>query len=127
MTAEGFRRAALKMPEAVEVGHMGHPDFRVGGKIFATLGYPDGRWGMVKLTPELQEALVSSSPEAFAPVKGAWGRQGATSVLLREVKASELRKALVAAWRSVAPPRLAASVSVSANGPTRVGRRRTRG
>lgn len=127
MTAEGFRRAALKMPEAVEVGHMGHPDFRVGGKIFATLGYPDGRWGMVRLTPELQDALVSSSPGVFVPVKGAWGRQGATSVLLRKVKAGELRSALVTAWRNVAPSRLAGSVNVSVNGPARVGRRRTRG
>src|SRR5512147_1128685 len=127
MTAEGFRRAALKMAEAVEVGHMGHPDFRVGGKIFATLGYPDDRWGMVKLTPELQEALVSASPKAFVPVKGGWGRQGATSVLLRAVKAGELQRAVLAAWRNVAPSRLAVSVSVSANGPTRVRRRRTRG
>jgi hypothetical protein len=74
MTPAGFRRLALALPETSEVGHMGHPDFRVGGKIFATLGYPDGGWGMVKLTPDQQEALVSAEPSVFAPVKGGWGR-----------------------------------------------------
>src|SRR5206468_9304921 len=58
MTPEGFRRLALRMPEASESAHMGHPDFRVRGKIFATLSYPDESWGMVKLTPEQQEAFV---------------------------------------------------------------------
>lgn len=58
MTVDGFRRLALSMPESSEVGHMGHPDFRVGGKIFATLGYPDRGWAVVKLTPEQQEAAA---------------------------------------------------------------------
>ena len=107
MTAEAFRRLALTMPEACEVGHMGHPDFRVGGKIFATLGYPDPGFGMVKLTPDQQEAFVSAEPEAFLPVKGGWGREGATSVRLRAAKARSLRVALAAAWRNVAPRRLA--------------------
>ena len=112
MTSEGFRRLALSLPEACEVGHMGHPDFRVGGKIFATLGYPDAKWGMVKLTPEQQEALVAADPTVFAPVKGAWGRRGATSVLLSVAKARTVRTALTVAWRNVAPPRLAKGVSV---------------
>ena len=82
MTQDGFRRLALSLPEATEVGHMGHPDFRVRGKIFATLGYPDGGFGMLKLTPEQQEALISAEPLVFSPIKGAWGRGGATNVRL---------------------------------------------
>jgi hypothetical protein len=112
MTPETFRRMALSMPETTEVGHMGHPDFRVGGKIFATLGYPDDKWGMVKLTPEQQEALVTAEPLVFVPVKGAWGRGGATSVSLRVVKAKSLRLALTTAWRNVAPRVLAKRVSM---------------
>ncbi len=103
MTVGGFRRLALAMPEASEVGHMGHPDFRVGGKIFATLGYPDESWGMVKLTPEQQEAFVSAEPKVFVPVKGGWGRKGATNVHLGSAKARSLRVALATAWRNVAP------------------------
>ena len=61
MTRDGFRRLALSLPEASEVGHMGHPDFRLRGKIFAMLGYPSEDWAMVKLTPEQQEALVGSA------------------------------------------------------------------
>lgn len=113
MNRDSFRRLALTMPEAREEGHMGHPDFRVGGKIFATLGYPDERWAMVKLTPEQQEAFVAAEPAAFAPVKGGWGRQGATSVLLGEAKLAALRTALMAAWRNVAPARLAQQVALS--------------
>jgi hypothetical protein len=71
MTAENFRRIALSMPEAMENSHMHHPDFRVGGKIFASLGYPDYQCGMVKLPPEQQESFSRDYPEAFAPVKGA--------------------------------------------------------
>lgn len=106
MTPDGFRRLALRLPEVVEVGHMGHPDFRVRGKIFATLGYPDERWAMVKLTPEQQEAFVAGDAEGFAPVKGGWGRKGATNVLLREAKAARVRTALLVAWRNVAPAKL---------------------
>ncbi len=113
MTAEAFRRLALKLPEAAEVGHMGHPDFRVGGKIFATLGYPDDGCAMVKLTPDQQESFVSGEPAAFAPVKGGWGRRGATQVRLRAARAGSVKVALALAWRNVAPPRLAALVDVS--------------
>ena len=68
MTPDTFRRLARTMPEAIEVGHMGHPDFRVGGKIFATLGYPEDGWAMVKSTPEQQEAFVATEP-AGGPAK----------------------------------------------------------
>jgi hypothetical protein len=113
VTPDRFRQLALSLPESVEVGHMGHPDFRVGGKIFATLGYPDGAWAMVKLTPEQQEAFVAADPTAFAPLKGAGGRGGATNVRLRKAKVEAVRTALVAAWRNVAPARLARQVEVS--------------
>jgi hypothetical protein len=106
MNSEGFRRLALSLPEACEVGHMGHPDFRVGGRIFATLSYPDENWGMVKLTPEQQEAFVSAEPAVFVPVKGGWGRRGATNVCLRPARARSLRVALATAWRNAAPRKL---------------------
>ena len=80
MTANDFRRMALALPETAENAHMDHPDFRVCGKIFATLGYPAKGWGMVKLTPEQQHYFTRRTiPTVFVPVKGAWGRRGATS------------------------------------------------
>jgi hypothetical protein len=106
MTANDFRRLALSLPETVESSHMDHPDFRVAGKIFATLGYPDAAWGMVKLPPLHQDLFIQAAPEAFVVVKGAWGRRGATSVRLAKVKKAILRKALVSAWRFTAPRRL---------------------
>ncbi len=101
---------------------MGHPDFRVGGKIFATLGAPDDSWGMVKLTPAQQEALVSAEPAAFAPVPGGWGRGGATHVCLRAARVGSLRIALAAAWRNVAPRALAEADERAAPKPRRRGR-----
>ena len=77
---------------------MNHPDFRVRGKIFATLGYPDGEWGMVKLTAEEQQNYLTLSPEVFVPASGAWGRQGSTMVRLKEAQAPLVRKALQTAW-----------------------------
>jgi hypothetical protein len=82
---------------------MDHPDFRVGGKVFATLGYPDPNWAMVKLNPEQQEQLVRSAPGVFVPSKGAWGRGGATCVLLKAARKAAVREALAAAWRNRAP------------------------
>ena len=106
MTANEFRRLALSLPETIESAHMGHPDFRVAGKIFATLGYPRTGWGMIKLTPQDQEVLVRSQPAAFAPGQGAWGRQGATSVRLRVARVAAVREALTIAWRATAPKRV---------------------
>lgn len=79
---------------------MGHPDFRVRGKVFATLGYPDETWGMVALTPVDQQLVVTAAPEMFVPVKGAWGRRGATSVRLQEATKKRLRDAMQAAWKN---------------------------
>ena len=87
---------------------MDHPDFRVrGGKVFATLAYPDGTWGMVKLTPEQQEEFVGAEPEVFEPVRGGWGRGGATSVRLRSTTKAILLPAMTAAWCNAAPRKLA--------------------
>ena len=81
---------------------MGHPDFRVRGKIFATLG-PKEDWGMVKLTPDQQASFILAEPEVFLPANGAWGRQGSTLVQLRGARESSVRRALIAAWRNTAP------------------------
>jgi len=105
MTAQNFRRIALSLPEAVENSHMDHPDFRVGGKIFASLGYPNDKCGMVKLQPEVQGSFSQNHPDAFAPVKGAWGRQGATQVHLENVDVPTLRRAMAAAYQNVAAKR----------------------
>ena len=102
MTTEQFRSLALALPDAEEREHMNHPDFRVGGRIFATLGYPDGAWAMVKLYPEQQRDFVAAAPRMFVPVKGAWGRQGCTSVLLKVATQARVKDALVAAWRKAA-------------------------
>jgi 1-deoxy-D-xylulose 5-phosphate reductoisomerase len=99
MTAAQFRRIALSLDGAEEKAHMNHPDFRVNGKIFATLGYPDNKHGMVKLPPECQHEFTHNEPEAFTCVKGAWGRQGATSVLLPAANESSVKNALEIAWR----------------------------
>ena len=106
MTADEFRRIALGLPEARQGEHMGHADFRVGGRIFATLGWPDADWGMVKLTPEEQELRVEAEPDVFRPVTGAWGRRGYTNVRLDAASEATLRSALHAAWRNTAPKRL---------------------
>jgi hypothetical protein len=105
VTAKKFRRLALGFPEALEASHMGHPDFRVGGKIFATLG-PKEEWGMVKLTAAQQAAFIRDDPDAFSPASGAWGRGGATIVRLEDADDTIVQRALTAAWRNTAPKRL---------------------
>jgi hypothetical protein len=108
MTAAEFRRIALSLPETVEYAHQRHPDFRVGGKIFATLGFPDKGWGMVKLFPDQQQDFMKSKPKVFVPANGAWGRRGATLVRLKSAAKTDLRKAMLAAWLRTAPRNVAA-------------------
>ena len=105
VTPDDFRRIALSLPGVSEGTHMGHADFRVRGRIFATLGWPDSGWGMVKLTSEEQEILVEAEPTVFVPVRGAWGRRGSTNVRLGTTDETTLRGAILAAWRGVAPKR----------------------
>lgn len=106
MTPADFRQIALSMPEAIESEHMAHPDFRVGGKIFATLGYPDQDHGMVVLPPEEQARLLRSQPKVLSPAKGAWGKRGSTIVRLKAIDKRTLRAALEIAWRNRAPKKL---------------------
>jgi hypothetical protein len=102
MTEDDFRTLALSLPEAEESSHMNHPDFRVGGKIFATLRSPREGWGMVKLTPDQQEMFVKLAPEIFQPVKGGWGLKGATNVILKKAGKKITREVLLTAWRNSA-------------------------
>ena len=101
MTANEFRSMALGFTGAFESAHMNHPDFRVNGKIFATLGYPDETYGMVKLTPEQQRLFIEKAPNVFRPCNGAWGRGGATSVHLASAAKTTLRPALEAAYQNL--------------------------
>ena len=112
MTTADFRRMALALPEAVESAHMNHPDFRVRGKIFATLGYPGTGWGMVKLGAAQQKRLVAAQPDVWVPAAGAWGRAGATLVHLKAADKATVRKALAAAWSSTAPRSLARQLEI---------------
>lgn len=100
MGPDEFRALALSLPGAVEGGHMGHADFRVGKTVFASLGYPDARWAMVKLTPA-QQAEVGAAA-AFEPVKGGWGKRGATLVNLARVDEVRALEVLRLAWGNVA-------------------------
>jgi hypothetical protein len=102
MTAADFRRMALALPETAEGAHMGHADFRVRNKIFATLDQTE-TLGMVKLNPEQQHEFVKAQPDIFFPVKGGWGRKGATHVYLAVAEEGSLGKALATAWRNTAP------------------------
>jgi hypothetical protein len=106
MTANDFRRLALSFPESEERSHMDHPDFRVAGKLFATLGYPERGWAMVKITPVEQEMFIKAQPSIFNPCAGAWGRRGCTNVRLKFARKPTLRRALEAAWRLAAPEAL---------------------
>jgi hypothetical protein len=103
MSSSRFRKIALTLPGAVEGAHQGTADFRIGKRIFATIGYPDDDWGMVKLTPEQQTVLVEAEPEIFRPVPGGWGKHGNTNVRLAKADAKTLRSALTMAWKNVAP------------------------
>ena len=106
MTEDDFRHLALALPEAQEGAHMNHPDFRVRGKVFATLWPADSR-GVVMLTPEQQAMLVAAEPAMFTPVPGGWGRMGATNVMLANGDPASVRSALMMAWRNKAPRSLA--------------------
>jgi hypothetical protein len=101
MTQKRFRQIALGMEGAVESAHMGHPDFRANGKIFATLS-PGGDKGMVKLTPDQQQEFIRSDAVVFTPASGAWGRQGCTMVLLAKADEQTVGEAMTMAWQNVA-------------------------
>jgi hypothetical protein len=100
LTADDFRRIAIGMKNVHEGAHMGHPDFRANGRIFATI-HPDHVYGMVKLTPEQQQDFVRAHPAAFVPENGAWGRAGCTSVRLDAVDEETLGEAMTLAWQNI--------------------------
>jgi len=99
MDAEDFRRIALSLPGAEESSHMGAPDFRVGGRIFATLASQSQGYGNLMLTPEQQAAFVEELPELFVPIAGGWGRNGATHIELAAANEDVLAGALRTAWK----------------------------
>jgi hypothetical protein len=99
MTANDFRRIALSMPGAEESSHMGAPDFRVGGSIFATLASQSQGFGNIKLTPEAQADFLADAPEIFLPVQGGWGRMGMTHIRLGKATEDIMSGALRAAWK----------------------------
>jgi hypothetical protein len=114
MTPAEFRQLALRLPEVVEGSHMGHADFRVGGKIFATLGYPSDRFAVVLLSPQDQDLIVRDYPKTFARVSGGWGASGGTTVVLRGASKRAVAIALESAWRKRAPKRLVSALDRSA-------------
>ena len=117
MTVDDFRELALGFDDAEEIGHMGAADFRVGGRIFATLAHEHLGLGNLMLSPELQQSLVAESPEVFLPVIGGWGRMGATHIRLAEATPEQLLKGLQLAW----------NLRVQKNDKSRKPKRKTRG
>ena len=99
MNADEFRELALGFPDTEERSHMNHPDFRVRGKIFATIG-PDETWGMVKLTPTQQQEYQRIDL-AFRPASGKWGDGGATIITFADADEESVRTALREAWQNV--------------------------
>jgi hypothetical protein len=109
MDAEDFRQMALSFDGAVESSHMGAADFRVGGRIFATLAMEHLGYGNLMLSPALQQMLMAEAPEVFLPIPGGWGRMGCTHIRLADASAQQMLKGLQLAW----------SLRVEKNGNTR--------
>ena len=99
MNEKDFRRIALSFEGAEEGSHMGHADFRVGGRIFATLASADKGYGNLMITPEHQKAFVEELPEIFLPIAGGWGRMGATHIRLSAASEDVVHGALQVAWK----------------------------
>lgn len=99
MDANDFRRIALSLEGAIESPDMGNCDFRVGGRIFATLSSAYLGYGNLMLTPEQQAVFVEELPEVFLSIHGGWGRMGMTQVRLAAAKEDVLAGALYTAWK----------------------------
>src|SRR3954470_7607134 len=117
MTANDFREMALGFDDAEESVHMGAADFRVGGRIFATLAHEHLGFGNLMLSPELQQSLIAEAPDVFVPVAGGWGRRGATHIRLAEATPEQLLEGLRVAW----------SLRVQKNEKSRTPKRKTQG
>lgn len=100
MTANELRKLVLSFADTEERAHHGHPDFRVGGKIFATLGHPNNTRGMVQLMPEQQAEFMHDHPQLFSPAAGKWGQNGSTIVNLPKATKAVLQSAVEAAWKN---------------------------
>jgi hypothetical protein len=114
MNAADFRRIALSLEGSEEGSHMGAVDFRVGGRIFATLASESQGYGNLMLTPEQQALFVDELPDVFLPIAGGWGRMGATHIRLASASEDVLTGALQVAWK----------IRVNKNGKTKASRRR---
>jgi hypothetical protein len=125
MTVNDFRRIALSLEGAEESSHMGNPDFRVGGRIFATLAAQDKGYGNLMLTPEQQAAFVEELPEIFIPIAGGWVRMGATHVRLSAVSEDVLTGALRTAWKLRIEKNAKAGKKRSRAAPKKASRRRS--
>jgi len=99
MNVNDFRRIALNLEGAEEGSHMGSPDFRVGGRIFATLASQKEGYGNLMLTPEVQATFVEEAPEVFIPIPGGWGKMGATHIRLAAANGDLMEDALRTAWK----------------------------
>jgi hypothetical protein len=119
MTPSDFRRIALSLEGAEEGSHMGAPDFRVGGRIFATLAAEAKGYGNVMLTPDQQAVFVAEQPNAFLPVPGGWGRNGATHIRLSAAGEDLLYGALHTAWKLRLEKNLATRKSSSQRTPAK--------
>jgi hypothetical protein len=126
MDAKNFRRIALSLEGAEESSHMGSPDFRVGGRIFATLASIKEGYGNLMLTPEQQAAFVEELPEVFVPVGGGWGKMGATHIRLAAASEDVLTGALQTAWKLRVEKNTKASKRTVAAGPKRRAANRSR-
>ena len=119
MTAADFRRIALSLEGAEEGSHMGAVDFRVGGRIFATLASQKQGYGNLMLTSEVQAEFVAEQPDLFVPIAGGWGRMGATHIVLAAANEDLLTGALRTAWR------LRVEKNAGVGGKKRVARKKT--
>lgn len=125
LTADDFRDIALRLNGATEGSHMGHPDFRAGGRIFASL-HANEETGTVRLTPDEQREIIRADPRMFTPAAGAWGQQGWTVVRLEAATEAPVRAALLLAWQNVtSTPKRKKSSAARPRRSTGLGKRRT--
>ena len=124
MSPAEFRKTALSFPESAEASHMGHPDFRVQTRIFATI-HPDPRHGMVQLTPEQQQRFVRDYPDVFLPENGAWGRGGSTRVMFAAADEEIVGEALTLAWQNAVRKNQAKRAPRPQGGGVRTSRKRS--
>jgi YjbR len=122
MNAADFRRIALSLEGAEEGSHMGAPDFRVDGRIFATLASEREGYGNLMLTPEQQADFINELPEVFVRIKGGWGRMGMTHIVLAKASEDVLAGALRAAWKLRVDKNARVGKKTKTGGKTRRGR-----